>query len=89
MSAASSAAVIPFESASQTNVATEPHYSVFEVAEMWKVSADTVRRIFANEEDVLIFGSKEGLHKRKRETMRIPLSVLLRVHAKYHSRRAA
>ena len=56
---------------------------------MWKVSADTIRRIFANEEGILIFGSKEGLHKRKRETMRILLSVLLRVHAKYHSLRAA
>lgn len=84
-----SAAVLPFPTSDSQDIATEPHYSVFEVAEMWKVSPDTVRRLFADEPGVLIFGSPETLHKRKRETMRIPQSVLGRVHAKYHSRRAA
>lgn len=71
-----------------STIATERHYSVFEVAELWNVSPETVRRLFHNESGVLIFGSPETRYKRKRETMRIPASVVERVHEHYHSRAA-
>ncbi len=69
-------------------IATERHYSVFEVAEMWNVSSETIRRLFHNEPGVLIFGSAETRYKRNRETMRIPASIVERVH-EHHHRRAA
>jgi hypothetical protein len=61
---------------------------VFEVAEMWNVSTKTIRRLFRDESGVLIFGSHETRFKRKRETMRIPASVVERVHERYHRRAA-
>lgn len=71
-----------------TTIATERHYSVFEVAELWNVSTETVRRLFYNQPGVLIFGSPETRYKRKRETMRIPASVVALVHEHYHKRAA-
>ena len=79
--------VNPTENVGST-IATERHYSVFEVAELWNVSTETVRRLFHNEPGVLIFGSAETKYKRKRETMRIPARVVERVHERYHSRAA-
>jgi hypothetical protein len=55
---------------------------------MWNVSTETVRRLFHDEPGVLIFGSPEKMFKRKRETMRIPASVLERVHQNHHRRAA-
>ena len=64
-----------------TDIATEKHFSPAEAAELWRVSDDTIRRLFCSEEGVIIFGSPETRFKRKRETMRIPQSVLERVTA--------
>lgn len=61
--------------------ATERHYSVAEVAAMWNVSPDAVRRIFQNEHGVLVFGETRPKYGRRRYvTLRIPGSVLERVH---------
>lgn len=51
----------------------EPHYTVAEIADQWKLSRDTVRKIFAKEAGVLVVG--EGY-----QTLRIPESVKARVH---------
>ncbi len=60
--------------------AFERHYSVQEVASMWSLGVDAIRKIFENESDVVRIGHEEFLHKRKYVTLRIPESVLRRVH---------
>jgi len=63
--------------------ATERHYSVAEVAKMWTVSSDMVRRIFQAEPGVLVFGDARPKYGRRRYlTLRIPESVLEKVHRK-------
>jgi hypothetical protein len=57
----------------------ERHYSVAEVASKWNYSQDVVRNIFQDEPGVLVLGN-EGSHKRRYTTLRIPESVLERVH---------
>lgn len=51
----------------------ERHYSVSEVANLWALSRDSVRRLFRREPGVLAMGDKYV-------TLRIPESVLKRVH---------
>jgi hypothetical protein len=58
---------------------TERHYSVAEVAAMWNLSQDKVRKIFQNEPVLILPGQGSG-HVRRYTTMRIPESVLQRVH---------
>ena len=58
----------------------ERHYSPEEVALMWGLSARTVRRMFGNEPGIIEFGNKETMKKRRYMTIRIPESVLARVH---------
>lgn len=67
--------------------AFEQHYSVQQVAKMWGLGVDVVRRMFEFEDGVLRFGSPERLHKRRYFTLRIPESVLRRVHRKLSSAR--
>ncbi len=67
--------------------ALERHYSVNEVASMWHVSDDTVRRLFRDEPGVLKFGGGESRFKRGYEVLRLPESVVLRVHEKMRNRR--
>ena len=51
----------------------ERHYSVSDVATLWSLSRDSVRRIFRREPGVLVIGERYV-------TLRIPESVLERVH---------
>jgi hypothetical protein len=62
--------------------ATERHYSVAEVAEMWQLSPNAVRKLFQNEPGVLALGEPRPKYGRRRGyvTLRIPQSVLDRVH---------
>jgi hypothetical protein len=62
--------------------ATERHYSVAEVAELWKLSKSKVRKIFQDEPGVLALGEPRPRFGRRRGyvTLRIPESVLGRVH---------
>jgi hypothetical protein len=62
---------------------TEHHYTVAEVAAMWNLSKDAVRRMFQNEPGVLLLGNT-SLRRRKRPytTLRIPQSVVQRVHSR-------
>jgi AraC-like DNA-binding protein len=62
------------------SIALESHYSVQQVAAMWHVSEKTVRRLFEGEAGVLKWGSGETSRKRSYQNLRIPQSVLIRVH---------
>ena len=61
---------------------TERHYSVAEVGEMWQLSPNAVRKLFQNEPGVLALGEPRPKFGRRRSyiTLRIPQSVLDRVH---------
>lgn len=63
--------------------ALEKHYSVIEVAKLWSLSENTIRRMFTGEPGVVEWGSEESRFKRAYKTMRIPESVLQRVHRRH------
>lgn len=58
----------------------ERHYAVVEIAELWNLSRDVVRKIFENEPGVMVLGSDGSRRKRGYRTLRVPESVLERVH---------
>jgi len=60
--------------------AMEKHFSPQEVAKMWGLCEDTIRDLFRGEPDVLHITRPKTRGKRTYTTLRIPLSVLLRVH---------
>lgn len=62
------------------SVALERHYSVPEIAELWAMSEKSVRRLFAGEHGILEWGTHETARKRGYLNLRIPESVLIRVH---------
>lgn len=66
-----------------TSPALEKHYTLGQVAEMWGWSDETVRRVFRDEPGVLRT-QLPSLRTRKRQnfTLRIPESVLTRVHSR-------
>lgn len=59
---------------------TEQHYTVGEIADKWKLSPDAVRRLFERESGVLVIGDRGSRAKRRYLTLRIPGSVMERVH---------
>ena len=61
-------------------ISVEKHYSVPELAELWQLSEKTIRRIFENESGVIVWGVGETRFKRRYRTLRIPASVVERVH---------
>ena len=58
----------------------ERHYTVAEIADLWNLSPDVVRKLFEDEPGVLVFGNDSSRTKRGYHTLRIPTSVLERVH---------
>jgi hypothetical protein len=60
----------------------ERHFTPQELADMWKVSVQTVREIFQNEDGVLKIGRDGTRTRRKYKTLRIPESVVERVHTR-------
>jgi len=67
------------------NICEEKHYSVSELAVMWNLSENTIRRMFENEPGVLIWGTTEGRFKRRYTTLRIPETVVLRVYRQFRA----
>lgn len=61
----------------------ERHYAVAEIAEIWNLSRDVVRKIFESEPGVLVIGNDGSRSKRGYHTLRIPESVMERVHRKF------
>lgn len=73
-------AVVPV-AAEHASPATERHYSVNEIAALWNLGSDTVRRVFEKEPGVVILGNADRKYGRRRYiTLRIPESVVERVH---------
>jgi hypothetical protein len=72
----------------ETSVHIERHYAVTEIAEMWNLSPDKVRELFEDEPGVLVIGDRSPRHKRRYVTLRIPHSVLLRVHRRLSAKAA-
>jgi hypothetical protein len=70
----------------ETSVHIQRHYAVTEIAEMWSLSADKVRELFEDEPGVLVIGERSPRHKRRYITLRIPQSVLERVHRRLSSK---
>jgi len=62
--------------------ANEQHYSIIEISKLWALSQKTVRKIFENEPGVILWGREETRHKRGYRTLRVPETVLQRVHRK-------
>jgi hypothetical protein len=67
-------------------VRNERHYAVAEIAEMWNLSADKVRELFEDEPGVLVIGERSPRRKRRYITLRVPQSVLERVHRRLSSK---
>jgi hypothetical protein len=65
--------------------AFERHYSVAQLATLWGMSDDFVRRLFSQERDVVVFFHyRPG--RRTYRTLRIPASVAERVHCRMRQR---
>jgi hypothetical protein len=59
----------------------ERHYSVAEVSLLWNLSGDVVRKLFQAEPGVMVIGGDgSAKHKRRYTSIRIPESVVQRVH---------
>jgi hypothetical protein len=57
------------------------HYSPAELAQLWSLSVDFIRKIFEEESGVLVLGNPETRRgKRSYTTLRIPEHVVERVH---------
>lgn len=66
--------------ASSSDPALERHYSVADLVGLWGLSEKTIRRIFGGEPGVLEWGHGDARFKRAYKTLRIPESVVQRVH---------
>jgi hypothetical protein len=60
----------------------ERHYTVAEIAEIWSLSREVIRKLFEGEPGVLVIGDDSSRSKRGYHTLRIPESVAERVHRK-------
>lgn len=81
MSTAPKLAAVP-----QASRLFERHFSTCELAELWSLSEDTIRRMFENEPGVMIFENAERSSSRRRRTLRIPQSVAERVYSRLSTR---
>ena len=61
--------------------AFERHYTSIEIAKQWNLSDDTIRAIFSGLPGVLKIIRPETRNKRGYVTLRIPESVVQKVHA--------
>jgi hypothetical protein len=57
----------------------QENFTVAEIAALWKLSTDSIQRIFEDEPGVVTLGDKNPRGKRKRVTLRIPRAVMMRV----------
>jgi hypothetical protein len=65
--------------------ANERHYTIAEIAEQWGISTDLARDTFRDEAGVLKFDRPGSRVKRSYSTMRVPESVMIRVHTRLTS----
>jgi hypothetical protein len=65
----------------------ERHYTPEELAQLWHVSANTVRCWCEESGGVLAIDRPEQMHKRGYKTMRIPESTAIRIYAQHFAAR--
>ena len=58
----------------------ERHYAPSEVADLWHFNVETIRQLFRDEPGVVVLQAPVKKGKRPYKTIRIPHSVLERVH---------
>ena len=58
----------------------ERHYAPSEVADLWQFNVETIRRLFQDEPGVVVLQAPVKKGRRPYKTIRIPQSVLQRVH---------
>jgi|SRR6516162_8592067 hypothetical protein len=68
------------EDIAKSRVVRETHYTPQELAKLWNVSVQTIRDVFRDEPGVLKLGSNGTRTRRGYKTLRIPESVVERVH---------
>jgi hypothetical protein len=61
---------------------TERHYTATEIAQQWGISVDLARDTFRGEPGVLRFSRPGTRTKRAYTLLRVPESVLIRVHSR-------
>ena len=66
----------------ETPTPAERHYAPSEVADLWRLNVETIRRLFQNEPGVMVLQGPIRKGKRPYRTIRIPHSVLERVRAR-------
>lgn len=64
--------------------ALERHYTPKEIAELWQLSEDTVRKLFRDTPGVLKITQPARRFKRAYVSLRIPESVVQKRHAELH-----
>ena len=64
---------------------TEKHYTIAEVAALWGLSWTTVRRLLHGEHGIVVIGNPGNARRKPYQTIRIPESVLARLHARLRS----
>jgi len=71
------------DASNATPISLERHYTVSEVAQLWSLSDNTIRKVFRDEPGVLRT-QLPSLRARKRQniSLRIPESVVYRVHGR-------
>jgi len=62
--------------------APEPFYMPSEIAALWRLNVETIRRLFQNEPGVMVIQAPTLKGKPPYKTIRIPHSVLERVRAR-------
>jgi hypothetical protein len=60
--------------------ATQRHYSVIEISKLWKLCPDSVRALFRDVPGVIRINRPKTRKKRAYLSLRIPESVMQRVH---------
>jgi hypothetical protein len=70
----------PAKNGSSLEGALEHHYSAKEIAGLWGLCENSVRELFKNEPGVVRIQRPKSRWKRAYTTLRIPKSVLERVH---------
>jgi hypothetical protein len=60
-------------------ILSEPYLTPAEIAHRWRMSVDSVVRVFEREAGILILENPTSKLRRRYRTIRIPISVLARV----------
>jgi hypothetical protein len=72
----------PYPPPAEMPEVAERHYTPSDVANLWRLSVETIRRLFQSEPGVMVLQGPIRKGKRPYKTIRIPHSVLERVRAR-------